>query len=415
MNIPQPRFLLKEPNSKSKTLIYVHIRFSKERVVYSTGEKVLSIQWDSKRQRAINSKKFPENTELNLWLDKLDTTIKSIFRNFNIDNITPTTQLVREKLNEKLNNKPSRRKNLFEFIESYILESEKIKNINTVKTYRTTFRHLKEFSKHYQLKLDYGSITLEFYNKFVDYLMHDKQLSLNSIGKHIQILKTLLNEATDRGLNDRLDFRSRKFKRPYEEVEGIYLKESDLKKLHDLDLSHKPNLERVRDLFLIGCHTGLRYSDFSQILPSNITSNKNGKFLTVRTLKTDEKVVIPLNPKVQRILAKYNNSIPRSLTNQNMNKNIKEVCKLAEIDEQILITRTKGGIKTRNTFPKYELVTTHTARRTFASNAFLGGVPAISIMAITGHKTDKEFMKYIKIGKEENALILQNHSFFNGK
>ena len=121
--------------------------------------------------------------------------------------------------------------------------------------------------------------------------MHQKQLSHNTIGNHIQILKTLLNEATDRGLNERLDFRSRKFKRPYEEVEGIYLKKSELEKLHKLDLSHKPNLERVRDLFLIGCHTGLRYSDFSQILPSNITSNKVGKFLTVRTLKTDEKVV----------------------------------------------------------------------------------------------------------------------------
>ena len=415
MNIPQPRFLLKEPKSKSDTLIYVHIRFSKERVVYSSGEKILPTQWDTNKQRAINSKRYPEHTELNLWLDKLDTTIKSIFRNFNIDGITPTTQLVREKLNEKLNNKPSRKKNLFEFIETYIQESEKVKNINTTKTYKTTFHHLQAFSKHHQQKLNYGSITLEFYNKFLDYLTNEKQLSHNTIGKHIQILKTLLNEATDRGLNEKLDFRSRKFKRPYEEVEGIYLKKSELEKLHNLDLVHKPNLERVRDLFLIGCHTGLRYSDFSQILPSNITSNKAGKFLTVRTLKTDEKVVIPLNPKVQKILAQYDNHIPKPLSNQKMNFYIKKVCKQAEINEPILITRTKGGIKTRNTHSKFELVTTHTARRTFASNAFLGGVPTIAIMAITGHKTDKEFMKYIKIGKEENALILQNHSFFNGK
>ncbi len=415
MNIPQPRFLLKKPKSKSVTQIYMHVRFARERVVYSTGEKILPAKWDTSKQRAINSKRYPENTELNLWLDKLDNTIKSIFRNFNLDNITPTTQLVRDKLDENLNNKPSRKKNLFEFIELYVQESEKVKNINTTKTYKTTFHHLKTFSKLNQQKLDFSSITLEFYNKFVDYLMNEKQLSNNTIGKHIQILKTLLNEATDRGLNDKLDFRSRKFKRPYEEVEGIYLKQAEMEKLQKLDLSDKPNLERVRDLFLIGCHTGLRYSDFSQILPANITSNKAGKFITVRTLKTDEKVVIPLNPKVQKILAQYDDHIPKALSNQKMNFFVKEVCKLAEINEPILITRTKGGIKTRNTYPKYELVTTHTARRTFASNAFLGGVPTISIMAITGHKTDKEFMKYIKVGKEENACMLQNHSFFNGK
>ena len=102
MNIPQPRFLLREPNDKKPTSIYCHLRFNNEKIVFATGEKIHPIEWDSGKQRAINSKKFPYNSELNIWLDKIDSEIKSIFRSFNLDSISPTADLIKNKINERI-------------------------------------------------------------------------------------------------------------------------------------------------------------------------------------------------------------------------------------------------------------------------------------------------------------------------
>lgn len=413
MKIPQPRFLLKDPKSNIKTAIYCHIRFNRERIIYSTGDKIHPDQWDPGRQRAINSKKYPENSEINLWLDKIDTEIKSIFRSFNIEKITPTVAIVKEKLFEKLSNTPTPSSyNLFQFIEKYIEECKQIKNPNTIRTYLTAYNHLKSFSKHYNQKLNFADITLEFYNKYLQYFTQVVQLSQNTIGKQIQVLKTLLNEATDRGYNSNLDFRGKRFKKPSEPVYSIYLNEDDLKKLKTLDLSDKPNLERVRDLFIVGCLTGLRYSDLSKIQPAHLVKTNEGSFINLQTQKTDERVVIPLHPTVIKIIEKYYGNIPPALSNQKMNMNLKVIGKLAGIDDQIIKTRTKGGVKIKEKKFKFQLLTTHVARKSFATNAFLGGVPTLSIMKITGHRTENIFLKYVKISQEENANNLINHKFF---
>jgi hypothetical protein len=105
MNIPQPRFLLRKPNATSPTMIHCHVKFNNQRVPFATGEKIVPVQWDSIKQRAINLKKFPRNSELNIWLDKIDSEIKSIFRSFILDSISPTADLVRNKINERVFNK----------------------------------------------------------------------------------------------------------------------------------------------------------------------------------------------------------------------------------------------------------------------------------------------------------------------
>ena len=287
-------------------MIYCHVRFNNERVPFSTGEKILPAQWDSTKQRAINSKKFPHNNELNIWLDKIDTEVKSLFRGFNLDNVSPTADLVRNIINERIFKKTSSRiPSLIDFIDNYIQEGSKIKNPNTVRTYITTFKHLKSYAKTNQIRLDYSSINLGFYNSFIDYLTHELGLSQNTIGKHIQVFKTFMNEATERGYNKKFDFRGRRFKRITEPVESIYLNLEELEKVRKLDLSETPSLERVRDLFLIGCFTGLRYSDFIQIQPENIVEEGGAKYLEMLTQKTSQRVVIPLKPLVLEILAKY--------------------------------------------------------------------------------------------------------------
>ena len=187
MNIPTPHFLLRDPKSKKPTLISCHIRINRDRIIFSTGERILPAEWDTAKQRAINSKKYPHNTEINIWLDKVDSEIKSVFRSFNIDNVSPTPEVIKEKIYDKIFNKVnSKIPSLLNFIDSYIRECAKIKNPNTVRTYVTTFKHLQSYARLNKIYLDYTSITLNFYNSFVNYLMNDLQLSQNTIGKHIR-------------------------------------------------------------------------------------------------------------------------------------------------------------------------------------------------------------------------------------
>ena len=125
--------------------------------------------------------------------------------------------------------------------------------------------------------------------------------------------------------------------------------------------------------------------------------------------KTGSRVIIPLHPVVNNILEKYNNELPRVITNQKFNKYLKEVTKEAKLEDLVHKAITKGGVRKSTRHKKRELVTTHTARRSFATNLYKSGFPSRSIMQITGHKTEAAFLKYIKVTPEEHAKMLELH------
>lgn len=193
----------------------------------------------------------------------------------------------------------------------------------------------------------------------------------------------------------------------------MYLNLDEIKQIELLDLSHIQYLDRVRDMFLIGCFTGLRFSDFTQLKKSNLVKVNGREIIKIRTTKTNEDVVIPVSPLVSKIFKKYDGELPRMISNQKMNDYVKELCKLAEISEMAEIKRTNGSKIISQNCPKWQLVSTHTARRSFATNAYKATKSSINIMKITGHRTESAFLKYIKISKEENATLLSEHEFFN--
>ena len=281
----------------------------------------------------------------------------------------------------------------------------------SLQVYRALLNHLKNFSELKRYKLTFDTINLDFYDLFKNYLFNKKLLN-NTVGKHIKNLKTFLNIATEKGINENLVYKSKHFKAIEEDVEHIYLTDEELELLRVCDLQHKPYLDRVRDLFLIGCHTGVRFSDFTQLKEENLFQKGNRFEFKVITQKTNEKVVIPVKLVVKNILDKYNGIIPRAISNQKMNTYLKELGEIAGIDKKTIIKRTSGKKIIETILPKYKLIYTHTARRSFATNAFLNNVPTISIMKITGHRTEKAFMKYIKVSQERNAEQLSNHPFF---
>lgn len=406
------KFILKEPSSKIETLIYLVYNYQYKRFKYSTGEKINPKFWNKGKQRAKETKQFKEYPEFNSRLDIIENGINTAFRKLLNDGIQPNNSNLKATLEHELTGNILKPKKitLFEFIEDYIQEGKLIKSHSTIKMYNTAFKYLKEYSQKYK-PLDFETINLEFYNNYLGFLMNERNLASNTIGKHIKVIKVFLNEATERGFNTNLEFRKKKFKAIHEESDTVYLTIDELQKIECLDLSASPRLEKVKNLFLIGCYTGLRFSDFTQIKPENIVSNNT--IIKIRTKKTSNRVSIPLHHTVRQILKKYNNKLPKAYTNQTMNNYLKEVVSLAGIKELIQTTITKGGKVEKNVLPKYKLVSTHTARRSFATNLYLAGVPTISIMKITGHKTEKSFLTYIRVSQEENADNLLSHPFFN--
>lgn len=410
MKISEPKFLLKEPKSDKKTPINLIVRFNNERLVYSTGESIHPSNWDFADQRALLSKKHPEHTQMNFWFGKLEFEVKDIFRNLKIEGVTPTVDEVKSLLTIRLNDKPiSPKQDLFSFIEKYIEDASRIKKNTTIKVYNTVFTRLKEYSLLKKTKLNFNHIDLEFYSFYTQYMTMNLGYAQNTIAKHIRTLKVFLNAATESGDNKNLIFRSKKFRKPTEDVTKIYLTESEIDKIYNLDLSTNDRLEKVRDAFIVGCYSGLRFSDFTELKTENIQTD----LIKIKTKKTGETVFIPFKGRLVEIYRKYNSNFPSSISNQKMNEYLKEIAELADINDVVVISKSLGGKRVDQIYKKYELVTTHCARRSFATNAYLSKIPAINIMKITGHKTEKVFMGYIRFSQEENANALKNHPFFN--
>ena len=188
-------------------------------------------------------------------------------------------------------------------------------------------------------------------------------------------------------------------------TDEVYLDESEIEKIYQLDLRNQTRLERVRDTFIIACHTGLRFKDLGWIHSSLIVDN----VLRLKQCKTKGNIFLPIHPRVNEILSKYGGDIPPRISNQKYNEYIKEVAKLAEIDNLVVIGSDNGNRAISNALPKYEFVKSHTARRTFCTNAYLDGIDTITIRAISGHKTEKAFLRYIRVDGLGHAQKMLNH------
>lgn len=283
---------------------------------------------------------------------------------------------------------------------------------NTKKQYVTTEKHLIDFAKH-QKKADFlfSEINERFYTDFVEYMTNKEytqkmkrgeevnevhRYTLNSVGKYIRALKVMLASAK----NNEIDTSS--FYVFNEDVDNVYLNENELLQLKDFDFTSSPNLERVRDWFLLLAWTGSRFSDLDKIGKADIKNN----MITYRQQKTNTSVTIPLHPVVNEILQKYNYQMPEPITNQKFNDYIKDVCKTAKIDTLESFTRTMGGKLITENKPKYELVSSHTCRRSFCTNMYLRGLDTLMIRSISGHKTEKSFLKYIKVTQSQHAEMI---------
>lgn len=417
--MPNVRFNL-DNATLERSYLFLHFSYNGRRLKYSVGKKVPTKFWKQESQKVINKRgKFPQAADFNNYLKHLESETHKIYDRYRVQNKFPSIIEFREQLDYVTGKKRKEEtKTLFSFIDEFIETSEKLgKTKGTITTYKQTRDILKAFTqKGTKYKsLDFKNINFSFDDDFKHYLSVERGHNHNYIGKTYKNLKTFLNDATRKGFNTRLDFKN--FVKPSEEVDNIYLSITEINTLYKFDFSKNERLEKVRDLFVMGCFTGARFSDWSKITPENIQikRDKNDtpyEMLILTPQKTgakSEPLIIPVHPIVKEILNKYNDELPKVPVSQNVNRYIKEVAKLAGINESIQLNNSKS---TKKAAEKWELVVTHTARRSFATNAFKSGIPTLSIMRITGHKTESSFMKYIKIKNEENAFLVVDNAFF---
>lgn len=167
--------------------------------------------------------------------------------------------------------------------------------------------------------------------------------------------------------------------------------------------------ERIRDLFIVGCLTALRYSDYSTLTRDNFTKDSVIKV----TKKTGVKVTIPISDYVREIYQKYDGEISSGLSLQHFNRYIKKICQRVGINDPIVFNYTKGGILITETKQKWELISSHTARRSFATNMKLTGrISSSEIMCFTGHTTEKSLNRYLKITNDDHAKHIAGDNFF---
>ncbi|MGA3014275.1 MAG: site-specific integrase [Bacteroidales bacterium] len=254
--------------------------------------------------------------------------------------------------------------------------------------------HLEDFQTKKSFRIDFDTIGKDFYIKFTDYLAA-LGLKPNTIGAHIKRIKRLMNEAIEDKLTTNQDHHKRDFKIIKVDVDTVYLTENEIITLYEMTID-LPAKRKIRDIFVLNCYTGLRHSDWPKVSVDNIHDGK----LYVRTQKTDEPVIIPVKPLVSEILEKYGTiDVP---TLQKTNEAIRWIGEKA-FDQKL----GAGNIK------KWLEIRTHTARRSFATNAYLAGIPMHDIMQITGHRTTESFLKYIRVTKLETAEKLKDHPFFS--
>lgn len=424
--------------TKAKAKVRFRVTGDQGEIVFYTSElTILPEHWDSKKQGVKAKVLFDsdERAEFNKAIEDRKLLLKKIAES---TKETITSKWLDEQIDITLNpqkynpaildNKP---KTLFEWVDKFVDEAPNRKDkatgrllsYNNIQQYRATQKHLKYFAKIKRKKdFSFDEIDNKFYSDFVGYLQNPilsidehgnpkkdsegnliyskESYTANSVGKHIRVLKLILNEATAAGINTCTTYNN--FHVFTEEIDTVYLNEAELQTLKNFDFSKYPHLDRVRDWFLLLSWTGCRFSDLEKVGKTDI---KDG-YITFRQQKTNTKVTIPLHPVVLDILQKYDFNLPEPITNQRFNEYIKEVAKLAELNSQEAITKTIGGKLQTSYHPKYELISSHTGRRSFCTNMYKRGLPTLMIMSISGHKTEKSFLKYIKVKQAEHAEMM---------
>ena len=392
--------------------IRMRVVYNGQRIEFTTGYRIDVAKWDNTKQRVKNgctNKLQQSASEINSDLLKYYSEIQNVFKEFEVAGTSPSPDQLKKAFNNKLNkNAPQESDNteisFWKIFDEFVRENG-VQNNWTDATYEkfaATKKHLEEFDS----ELTFDSLNENKLTEYINYLRDKKNLRNSTIGKQMGFLKWFLRWGKKKGYNKNLAFETFKPKLKTTQKKVIFLTWAELTSLREYKIPEtKKYLERVRDVFLFQCFTGLRYSDVFNLRRSDIKENH----IEITTVKTADSLIIELNNYSKAVLEKYkdvhfeHDKVLPVITNQKMNDYLKELAELAEIDEPIRETYYKGNKRIDIVTPKYSLLGTHAGRRTFICNALSLGIPAQVVMKWTGHSDYKAMKPYIDIADEIRA------------
>ncbi len=374
--------------------IWCYIREYDQTLAINTGERISPDLWDRETQRA-NLRKTKDKIRkgslksINQYLNSFENKVYEVTRSIRTKEFNAGFGVIADELKKQFNKRDT---SFFAVYDEFLISKRLNVTRASIQKYERLQKLLLEYEKYNRNKLSFDKITPLFFEKFYSFLVYKKQLLNNTAHKNVQFFKSFMIWANTNNFTDNTNHRT--FKSKSEQNEVIYLTEEELMHLYNMKVDNE-RLERVRDLFVFQCFTGVRFSDIENLSWDDI---KNSTW-NLRTQKTKDIIQIPLSGYALSILAKYGDwekPLP-VISNQKMNKYLKELCKKAKINDTIKIVQYRGSERIENTYKKYEVIGSHTARRTFISLSLQKGMKPDVIMAITGHKTYKMMQKYINI------------------
>ncbi|WP_211835198.1 site-specific integrase [Porphyromonas levii] len=420
MNIKRNIIFTLESRKKDGVLIVenvpirMRVNFASKRIEFTTGYRIDAAKWDADKQRVKNgcSNKLKQSaSEINASLLGYYTEIQEIFKKFEVEEIMPIPEQIKEAFNalhkpieEEFKPKKSTPNAFYKVFDEFVRDCGR-QNDWTDSTYEK-FAAVKNHLINFRDGLTFDFFDEKGLNDYVTYLRDVKEMRNSTIGKQLSFLKWFLRWGFKKGIHQNNAYDNYKPKLKSTQKKIIFFTWEELTKLREFEIpATKPSLERVRDVFLFQCFTGLRYSDVFNLRRSDI----KGDHIEVTTVKTSDSLIIELNNHSKAILDKYkdvafeDDKVLPVITNQKMNDHLKELAELAGIDEPIRQTYYRGNERIDEVTPKYALLGTHAGRRTFICNALALGIPPQVVMKWTGHSDYKAMKPYIDIADDIKA------------
>lgn len=429
-------FILRCKEEKGTANVYVRVHSNKPKInlCVSTCLSVDIETWNKSQKDVKQMLKFRKE-EPQLW-NKLDS-ISAMLESFVKQEIAITSEIAKERIHsivyaEQIAAEKERAEaeakaleeeqatNFNDFISQFIRECETGKrkkkggttNVapGTIKSYKGFQSQLKEYQETRLRVIDFTDLTLDFYNDFRLFLT-DKEYSPNTIARMVKICKTICYAAEQLKLMDAKNVRSG-FDVIYKDVDNVYLTEERIQELYEYDLSNRPAWEKVKDVFVVGCLTGQRVSDYKRINSKMIVTLTDGnRYIKLKQEKTGNTVYIPLDYRVDTILNKYKGELPK-VYDQKINDHIKEIGEALGWTEIVELEEQRGAMEYTAKKRFCDLLKTHTCRRSLATNMQKAGASLSSIMAITGHSSEQQLKTYLKLDESEKSMLAAKENYF---
>lgn len=395
-------FVLKEPKSSLETIIYLVMRWDGLQMKISTKQKVNPKFWNKDRLKVKETISEKNHQNINKELVEIEKVAYKMFNSF-------TDTFKRKPNSEELKNlieqeyfqnnpmfKKVDKKTILDYFDDYIETIKSTTAHTTVQKYKQAKENFKDFQKDKKRIYNTEMIDLKFRNEYVEYLIETKKYAPTTVYRKMKFLRTVLYFIENLGIKVNPFLHNSRFLTKDIEVDNIALSENEIDEIERLDLSDNKRLEQVRDLFLVACYTGQRFSDLNKINQSNIIDDE---YIAIRQQKTNEQLTLPLLKVVKTILVKYSYKLPK-ISNVKFNEYIKEVAKLCET-----LNKQYNG---DNKKVRWQMISSHTARRTFVTLNYGKGVDLDTLKIGTGHKQTKTLQTYIKMNDKQKADLLRS-------